>query len=1357
MPVSIDITTGGTTQTINAFTETDGTFSTVFYPAPTEYGSYSAQARHPQSLSTQEAVGWLFLGMRPIPSSITLSGEALSDFQTTFFNATMLCNDGPSNLTGLQITTNIPITDDFQADVTLNQSPVTGAVAVGECFFIDITISASRALSRLFAIQFNTDQGTSTTALVNVRIQQILPQFEISPSRVSSRLVRGASTVFQFTVTNTGRATAQNIQPVIPDTPIFSFIGLGNEDSRYGNEPFNLQSGESATLSIQAMVSDNMPLGEISASFFVVSDETSQQIPVSLTVSSDILMNLTIVVEDEYTYFAEGEPLVSDATVTIINYQRDIRTSLTTEERQGSALFTNIFEDRYEVFIEAPDHRPLHEIVVTSNDNPSMVFFLERQAVTYTWSVTPVTFQNTYVLTLETDFETNVPIPVVTVSPSEFDLEELERGFVDSIQLNITNHGLIRADDVNLNLPTDHPFLEFTVDNEVLGNLEALSSVTAVVRISRRKVEKRGLLQTLIWTIYIINIAYSYVCGDLQIRSTPVVLRSSRNVTTGEERPPISQCNGCGGPSDPEAEGPGEEGSGRGGSGGGNRPGFIFSGFSASTPAFCNDCLQALVTCVPKPRFPGADCIPLIVSGSGSISGPIDIVKWINCLFSGSWIRSERAQRARKGIRGGLCIYSVYDACLSGSSISTRRKRQQSLLGTVTEHLEAMYPIDLSIDIAVEVLGDDVWLSVGDPVWVSQVLQFFDDASENGVLISDAELATILSVQPPGERTIEDVERLVDRLNNTLRGWNSGELEPVNGTNLASYSFVESLTNEINTYNEIAINKGFSSYLDAYTFSANEINQLDDWEDEEGVCAVVRIRIEQELAITREAFLARLEIENQEDVDLEQMSLEIIITDSSDGSTSTHLFAISNETLSGSLVRAGGLWTLMSGSSGSVEWLIVPLSEAAPREDRVYTVGGTLRYSLENENIIIPLLPTLITVTPDPSLLVHYFWERNVIGDDPFTEEREPSIPFTLGVIVKNAGYGTASSLTLSSGQPEIIETERGLLINFMIIGANIGNGSITPSLSLTLGDLPPQSTVVVRWFMISSLQGLFRNYSATFQNINPLGDPRLSILDELEIHELIRNVRIFGEGDDGIQDFLVNERRDIEDFPDALYDSATLTRYNVSRGEVESVQPLSDSTLEIVTTANETGWTYYRYQDTAGYLSQTALTLNTTKQTINGRVQIPPENSWIILDTDSDTDTLVLHILDFADSPSEFTFEVTLCTSNCTAISVPFTRPTGTPPPTTLPPTTTMETTPTTEEETEQTTTSVLPLTCSCRPSHCVPLTVRQFLYHSLLPLTHLLQPPSLQSQQCIWSREKEQRLILVVNPLFPVACHCW
>ncbi len=91
--------------------------------------------------------------------------------------------------------------------------------------------------------------------------------------------------------------------------------------------------------------------------------------------------------------------------------------------------------------------------------------------------------------------------------------------------------------------------------------------------------------------------------------------------------------------------------------------------------------------------------------------------------------------------------------------------------------------------------------------------------------------------------------------------------------------------------------------------------------------------------------------------------------------------------------------------------------------------------------------------------------------------------------------------------------------------------------------------------------QGHFRNYSATFTNSNPLGDEKLSLLDELEIHELLRNVRLYkselrrsasdSDPEDGILDFLANDRKDLYQVPDAVYDSRSLERSNVGAGEL--------------------------------------------------------------------------------------------------------------------------------------------------------------------------------------------------------------
>ena len=358
--------------------------------------------------------------------------------------------------------------------------------------------------------------------------------------------------------------------------------------------------------------------------------------------------------------------------------------------------------------------------------------------------------------------------------------------------------------------------------------------------------------------------------------------------------------------------------------------------------------------------MPVIGCIPLVASGANFRNQEtlVDNINWLNCALGAQWTAVT------------ACGANFISMCLDGDS----GKKRQSVGRSVNELVEAMYPVLQSIDLAIEVLGDEDWLSVEDPLWVSNVLQpTLDDSSEAGTLISTTELSTMLAAPPPNGTTTEMVQRLVERLNNTLHGWSSGQLEPVEGVDMASFTAVEQLQNIINTYNNIAVDNGFSSYIEAYSFASSEINQLESWEEEAGVCAVVRIRIEQELAVTRTAFLARLEIENMEAAPLQEGSLEFIITNSDTGEVATHLFAIGNGSLSGSLTDGDGGWTLASEASGSIEWLIIPFSEAAPESDRSYGVGGTLRYFLDGENITIPLVPSVITITPDPSLLVHYF------------------------------------------------------------------------------------------------------------------------------------------------------------------------------------------------------------------------------------------------------------------------------------------------------------------------------------------------------------------------------------------------
>jgi len=73
---------------------------------------------------------------------------------------------------------------------------------------------------------------------------------------------------------------------------------------------------------------------------------------------------------------------------------------------------------------------------------------------------------------------------------SSSNLEELELGFISSFQLNITNQGLIRANEARIEFPNNHPFLEFNSPTTELGFIEPLSSVTVTIHVSSKNIQK---------------------------------------------------------------------------------------------------------------------------------------------------------------------------------------------------------------------------------------------------------------------------------------------------------------------------------------------------------------------------------------------------------------------------------------------------------------------------------------------------------------------------------------------------------------------------------------------------------------------------------------------------------------------------------------------------------------------------------------------------------------------------------------------------------------------------------------------------------------------------------------------------
>jgi hypothetical protein len=258
------------------------------------------------------------------------------------------------------------------------------------------------------------------------------------------------------------------------------------------------------------------------------------------------------------------------------------------------------------------------------------------------------------------------------------------------------------------------------------------------------------------------------------------------------------------------------------------------------------------------------------------------------------------------------------------------------------------------------------------------------------------------------------------------------------------------------------------------------------------------------------------------------------------GAEAAEFFGVRTPELAG-LASADGSGVLSAKSTGSASWILVPTLDAAPTGPTEYLIGGTLRFTPNGTAVTIPLADVPITVYPGPELVLDYFHERDVFSDDPFTGDvREPSIPYSLAVMARNVGRGAARNFRITSAQPQIVENEKGLLIDFNLIGTelfgNNGYATLTPSLTADFGDIPAGTSSIARWLFTSTLQGLFIDYSATFEHLDAIAGRRLSIITNVTIHEMIHLVRADRAFDDGRPDFLVNDVPDVNDRPDTLY-----------------------------------------------------------------------------------------------------------------------------------------------------------------------------------------------------------------------------
>ena len=1230
--VLIRIMLKGMRRTVTVQTDGSGNFSYSWTPFDTEAGHYSVCADHPAVTADTVQDQFDLYGIRLNPIGMR-HGIDTGEVEA---GSVSVRNLGDQPLTGISYVIN---SSDSNFDIQVTGCPTAlDGYGLGE---LKYTISGSLPTTAPYtpSISIFCDQGAQTELLFEIMIYEPLAVLTASPGTLEGAMVRGQMKYVEFELTNTGGSSTQQVNVVLPNTDFMTLVTPAVMPPIAPHEKatvtIKLEPAADADLSIKtgtiAINAGNAGLS-IPYQFDCVSNATCDLLIEAVddytyqTAEAPKVFGADVVVKNpaDGTILYQG---VTDASGEIMfagipeayytvevkapnhgNFSTTILTSGGETTLISAFLPLNLVSYNWTVRpTQIEDHYVFTIQAVFETNVPAPVVTVEP-ALTDLAAMTSAEMQVNYTLTNHGLIRADNTDMIFDAGNSDYEFIPLveQIGSIEA-QTSIVVPVLIRD----------------------LNKVEPLTP-EAKAKVAEKKLAPKEVNCTVNMRSFV---GYTWKCGpDNRYHQVPFyfnfpVIECTGGSTVGGGEPYYGYGDGWGW---------GDGGWGGSGDGWYIPEIYIPTGTSHSftTDGSCDPCMDKIaknvlncalsflplscpvtivkstaectIDCYSGTAFSCAkSCVGGIISSLEACAK--DVIKKITpiglawniawCLWDigTSCMGEEEAKALNEALScgcGGPDINKMGEVTASLSKITGR---DITLNDSTADYLlaEARAQSQMITDVFnmyTVILGSEIWFTGTDDETDNENLANWLDAfslamapeSPSAELIDLTEQQQLLAMALPSWVAISDAQFAIERWNNTMAYWQAGITEPDQipagqSTNFISFTAFKDSCQVAALALDAQMQDGFEYLLEGgYAVYNDIITELEN--PSSGVCARVKIEIKQEAVISRSAFEAVLELNNEGTVDpLENVKVIVKVVDSA-GVDCTDLFGIHPPQLTG-IDNVSGTGSLNASSSCSALWLIVPTQDAAPTVPVEYSVKGQLEYDLAGQHVLIPLYPAKITVMPNPNLIVHYFLEREVYSDDPFTPEIEPAVPFSLGLMMQNTGHGTADNVRITSSQPQIIENEKGLLINFEIIGTIVGTNTVSPSLTVDLGDIGPAQTAVAQWLMVCSLQGEFIDYSATFEHIDGLGNPRLSLVESVDIHEMEHVVTAVYPEDDGKPDFLVNDLYDPNDMPETLFnsDGQVYDVEGIDNAQADSIATASD--LQVVVTAPQapTGWAYIR------------------------------------------------------------------------------------------------------------------------------------------------------------------------------------
>ncbi len=1167
-------------------------------------------------------------------------------------------------------------------------------------------------------------------------------QIKVLPASISEYVSKQKSKNIELLLCNTGFGETGKVTIALPKN--FEGMSIVN-----GNEIESIKSGDTAKVILRLAYYDGAKLNTDISGSIGVNCENGESTSISyyMQYTSSLKGGVDVDVVDEYYYNTEKKPHLAGATVEIKNSFNSKVVASGVSDSAGKVKFDSIPEGDYTMVVKADKHTSYTETVsVQAGQTLNKFVFLTYNAVTYTWNVERVEIEDKYEITIEAQYETRVPVPVVTISfPNGVPARErFNPGDKDIAYLQITNSGMIAAKNVRLEMPKYKGF-KITPDIDHMDSLPA--NYTMIVPVTIERLNSTGASSSTNETpsgntpsggttssIVIgdggqadtnlgnpaveedeeeddddetpsetdcdpIKVKWEYICDD-------VVLKEGYTTFW-----PCTSLPSYGGGA--LSGGSGSGGSGYGGFGygghGGGASGTANIGVITIKDIDCNPCVAQmdgwkscmwdLIGLVPilgdlaegtfRIKKLGnvkvgsiKDLNTLIETGKTANSAwndatsnnmdlrnsisygytaittgiglipafgdiPFGCFDWI-CQALSCAINDKFASNCAEFVYDG--VKDIHDTFTDNNNVSAHGDEGKTRAANVAKENVDFYKV-ASPDLLAkhdyieycsyliyrsrmfaEIMGSN------EAITKSGATDFLGYAIDSISKRSKIDIDGIKKL-PVSELSVTEMIEIAERWNRSVDVWEGADTTGT-GMDIADMSVIMENLNGVTNFYQYVLFRGFKNEIEMVDFIDENIKK----NTKKSVCASVKLQISQTLTMTREAFDGTLTVKNgNEAVDMDAFKVILEVRDPN-GNLANDLFQINTQSLSG-ISSVDGTSSIEAGKEAKAVFRFIPERGAAPTAPISYSFGGKFIYVDSGDTVTVDLDPVTLTVYPSPYLQIDYFMQRNILGDDALTLDRvEPTVPAALGVRIDNQGYGIAKNVKLETAQPEIVDNEKGLLIDFAIIGSSLnGKNCDLGSENIDFGNIEPLTAKTGVWWLTSSLLGHFTKYEASVVHANSFGNPELSLVKGIAIHELFKTVDAYGVKEDHVTDFLVNDDEDGNDTPDAIYysdggkDTVKLAKKAVVDKPVVS---LSDSVITLTVTPSESGWNYAQMADPGDNFYEIKKVVR-----VKDSVEIPLDNVWTTFVTLPDGAEPVyenrLHFLDYMTTLGENDYDI--------------------------------------------------------------------------------------------------------------------